>query len=113
MLRQDDRVCDVVQVSSQSSTCSVRSTIWGCAQAQSHKAGLHGVDKVPGSLSQSFLRLRFPVVQIVPDNYLYARVALVVKDKGTLNEGKLSELTDVLADEAKAQEVRRPWWWWV
>lgn len=48
----------------------------------------------------------FPeLVKIVPDNYLYARVALVVKDKGTLTEEKLPELTEVLADEAKAQEV--------
>jgi hypothetical protein len=42
----------------------------------------------------------------VPDNYLYARVALVVKDKGTLSEEKLGELTEVLGEEAKAQEVR-------
>jgi hypothetical protein len=46
-------------------------------------------------------------VQIVPDNYLYARVALVVKDKGTLSEEKLPELAEVLADEAKAKEVSR------
>lgn len=44
-------------------------------------------------------------LQIVPDNYLYARVALVVKDKGTLTEEKLPELTEVLGDAAKAQEV--------
>lgn len=44
-------------------------------------------------------------VQIVPDNYLYARVALVVKDKGSLSEEKLPELAEVLADEAKAKEV--------
>jgi RNA processing factor Prp31 len=43
--------------------------------------------------------------QIVPDNYLYARVALVVKDKGSLSEEKLPELAEVLADEAKAKEV--------
>ncbi|KAF6262555.1 hypothetical protein COO60DRAFT_1282656 [Scenedesmus sp. NREL 46B-D3] len=48
----------------------------------------------------------FPeLVKIVPDNYLYARVALVVKDKGSLNEEKLPELAEVLADEAKAKEV--------
>jgi nucleolar protein 56 len=43
----------------------------------------------------------------VPDNYLYARVALIVKDKGTLSEEKLPELTEVLGEEAKAQEVRQ------
>eukprot|EP00775_Hariotina_reticulata_P010341 gene10342-10498_t len=48
----------------------------------------------------------FPeLVKIVPDNYLYARVALVVKDKGTLTEEKLPELTEVLGDAVKAQQV--------
>lgn len=51
-----------------------------------------------------------PPTQIVPDNYLYARVALVVKDKGTLSEEKLPELAEVLADEGKAKEVRRSTW---
>lgn len=46
----------------------------------------------------------------MPDNYLYARVALVVKDKSTLTEEKLPELTEVLADEPKAQEVGTAWW---
>lgn len=45
--------------------------------------------------------------QVVPDNYLYARVALIVKDKGTLSEEKLPELTEVLGEEAKGQEVRQ------
>lgn len=48
----------------------------------------------------------FPeLIKVVPDNYLYARVALIVKDKGTLSEEKLPELTEVLGEEAKAQEV--------
>jgi hypothetical protein len=50
-------------------------------------------------------QLAVPTAQIVPDNYLYARVALVVKDKGSLSEEKLPELAEVLADEAKAKEV--------
>jgi RNA processing factor Prp31 len=46
------------------------------------------------------------VLQIVPDNYLYARVALVVKDKGSLtDDSKKGELVEVLGDEGKAQEV--------
>lgn len=50
----------------------------------------------------------FPeLVRIVPDNYQYARVSLVVKDKGSLSEATLPALTEVLGDEAKAQEVRR------
>ncbi len=49
----------------------------------------------------------FPeLVKIVNDNYLYARVALIVKDKGAFTEDKLPEITEVLGDEAKAQEVR-------
>jgi len=43
--------------------------------------------------------------QVVPDNYLYARVALIVKDKSTLSEEKLPELVEVLVEESKAQEV--------
>ena len=44
--------------------------------------------------------------QIVADNYLYSRVALVVKDKGTLtDDSKKQELVDVLGDADKAQEV--------
>lgn len=45
-------------------------------------------------------------MQIVPDNYLYARVALVVKDKSSLiDDSKKEELTEVLTDADKAQEV--------
>ena len=46
------------------------------------------------------------LLQIVPDNYLYARVALAVKDKSSLtDDSKKAELVEVLADEVKAQEV--------
>lgn len=41
----------------------------------------------------------------MPDNYLYSRVALCVKDKSSLDETKLPELTDTLGDEEKAKEV--------
>ncbi|KAF8073028.1 NOP56 [Scenedesmus sp. PABB004] len=48
----------------------------------------------------------FPeLIKVVPDNYLYARVALVVGDKSGLSEAHLPALTEVLADEAKAREV--------
>lgn len=46
------------------------------------------------------------VVQVVPDNYLYARVALIVKDKSQLSEEQLPALAEVLGEETKAQEVR-------
>lgn len=55
----------------------------------------------------------FPeLVKIVPDNYLYARLALAIKDKASLNADgddgakKLAEIAEVLGgDEAKAKEV--------
>lgn len=48
----------------------------------------------------------FPeLVKVVADNYMYARVALLVKDKATLGEDKLPELTEILGDEDKAKEV--------
>ena len=49
----------------------------------------------------------FPeLVKIVNDNYLYSRVVLIIKDKSTLTEEKLPQLTEALADEVKAKEVR-------
>ena len=34
-------------------------------------------------------------VQVVPDNYQYARIARLVKDKSTLTEDKLAEITEI------------------
>lgn len=48
-------------------------------------------------------------LQVVPDNYLYARAALIVKDKSQLSEEQLPALTEVLGEEAKAQEVGEGW----
>ena len=47
----------------------------------------------------------FPeLVKIVNDNYQYARVALLVKDKATLTEEQLPDLAEVLGgDEDKAR----------
>lgn len=48
----------------------------------------------------------FPeLVKVVNDNYQYARIALLVKDKSTLSEEKLEALTEIVGDEAKAKEV--------
>ncbi|KAI8473241.1 MAG: hypothetical protein J3K34DRAFT_375598 [Monoraphidium minutum] len=49
----------------------------------------------------------FPeLVKIVPDNYLYARVSLAVKDKASLmDDAKLGDLTEILGDESRAKEV--------
>lgn len=48
----------------------------------------------------------FPeLVKIVPDNYMYARVCLAVKDKSNLGEDKIPEITEIVGDEDKAKEV--------
>jgi nucleolar protein 56 len=52
----------------------------------------------------------FPeLVRVVADNYQYARVALIVKDKSTLTEESLPAMTEVLGEEEKAKEVRICW----
>mmetsp|Transcript_68419 Transcript_68419/g.216524 ORF Transcript_68419/g.216524 Transcript_68419/m.216524 type:complete len:475 (-) Transcript_68419:16-1440(-) len=48
----------------------------------------------------------FPeLIKCTPDNYMYARLALIVKDKSTLGEDKLDELTEVTGDEEKSKEI--------
>lgn len=48
----------------------------------------------------------FPeLVKIINDNYIYARAAKYVKDKSTLSEDAISELTDITGDEDKAKDI--------
>lgn len=48
----------------------------------------------------------FPeLVRVVNDNYLYAKVAQLVKDKSTLTEESIDALVEVLGDEEKARAV--------
>jgi nucleolar protein 56 len=48
----------------------------------------------------------FPeLAKIVPDNYQYAKVALVIRDKSTLNTESLPALEEVLGDAGRAAEV--------
>jgi nucleolar protein 56 len=48
----------------------------------------------------------FPeLVKVIPDNYLFCRVALAVKDKATLTNDGLKALTEITGDEDKAKEV--------
>lgn len=48
----------------------------------------------------------FPeLVKVVADNYLYARVVLLLKDKSSANEEIVPALTEILGDEGKAKEV--------
>ena len=48
----------------------------------------------------------FPeLVKVVNDNYMYARIALFVKDKSTLTSDGLKGLKEITGDEDKAKEV--------
>lgn len=48
----------------------------------------------------------FPeLVKIVNDNYQYAQLALLIKDKGSLGEEKLEALKEVVGEEDKAREI--------
>ncbi len=48
----------------------------------------------------------FPeLAKVVPDNYQYAKIALVIRDKATLNTDSLPALEAVLGDAGRAAEV--------
>jgi nucleolar protein 56 len=48
----------------------------------------------------------FPeLAKVVPDNYQYARAALVIRDKATLTPSSLPALEEVLGDSGRAAEV--------
>ena len=48
----------------------------------------------------------FPeLVKVVSDNYLYSKLVLLIKDKGTLSEDSIPALKEVLGDEEQAKEV--------
>jgi len=48
----------------------------------------------------------FPeLVAIVNDNYLYCRMAQLIKDKSSLNDESLPAMTEILNDETKAAQV--------
>lgn len=48
----------------------------------------------------------FPeLVKIVNDNYQYFKLALLIKDKSSLTEDKLAEMTEITTDEDKAKDI--------
>ncbi|EFJ45369.1 hypothetical protein VOLCADRAFT_105910 [Volvox carteri f. nagariensis] len=48
----------------------------------------------------------FPeLVKIINDNYQYARLALVIKDKSTLTEEQLPAMSEIVGEESKAKEI--------
>ena len=44
-------------------------------------------------------------MKIVNDNYLYAKLAKTIKDKSTLCDDNLEELTEIVGDEDTAKEI--------
>uniref|UniRef100_A0A7S0Z7U2 Nucleolar protein 56 n=1 Tax=Ostreococcus mediterraneus TaxID=1486918 RepID=A0A7S0Z7U2_9CHLO len=70
------------------------------------------IDTLDKDINTFIMRVRewygwhFPeLVKVVNDNYQYARIALVVKDKATLTEDALPMLTEITGDEDKSKEV--------
>ncbi|KFK38628.1 hypothetical protein AALP_AA3G138900 [Arabis alpina] len=70
------------------------------------------IDKLDKDINTFAMRVRewyswhFPeLVKIVNDNYLYARVSMIIEDKSKLSEDHIPMLTEVLGDEDKAKEV--------
>lgn len=62
------------------------------------------------SSSISFLRewysYHFPeLVKIVPDNYMYAKVAQLIKNRKELSQDHLDSLEEIVMDSAKAQAI--------
>ena len=47
-------------------------------------------------------------MQVVPDNYQYARIARCVKDKSTLSEDKLAEITEITGASSCSSPPPRP-----
>jgi nucleolar protein 56 len=70
------------------------------------------VDTLDKDINTFIMRVRewyswhFPeLAKVVTDNYQYARVAVLVKDKSELSEEALPALAEILGDDAKAAEV--------
>jgi len=70
------------------------------------------IDTLDKDINTFIMRVRewygwhFPeLVKVVNDNYMYARLALVIKDKATLTDDALPALKEITGDEDKAKEV--------
>ena len=70
------------------------------------------LDQLDKDLNTFSMRVRewyswhFPeLIQIVNDNTLFAKCAIIIQNKSTLNEDKLHELEEILQDESKARLV--------
>lgn len=57
-------------------------------------------------LSREWYSYHFPeLVKIVPENYLYAKVAQFIKNRKELSEESLDGLEEIVMDSAKAQTI--------
>lgn len=70
------------------------------------------IDTLDKDINTFIMRVRewygwhFPeLVKVVNDNYMYARLALVIKDKATLTDEAMPALKEITGDEDKAKEV--------
>nr|CAD7260723.1 unnamed protein product [Timema shepardi] len=70
------------------------------------------LDQLDKDINTFSMRIRewysyhFPeLVKIVPENYLFAKVARFVKNRKELNEEKLEELEEIVMDSGKAQAI--------
>ncbi|XP_069679010.1 nucleolar protein 56 [Periplaneta americana] len=70
------------------------------------------LDQLDKDINTFSMRIRewysyhFPeLVKIVPENYLYAKVARFIKNRKELNEDKLEELEEIVMDSGKAQAI--------
>jgi len=70
------------------------------------------IDVLDKDINTFIMRVRewygwhFPeLVKVISDNYMYARIALAVKDKATLTSDGLKMLAEITGDEDKAKEV--------
>uniref|UniRef100_A0A1B6L8B7 Nucleolar protein 56 n=1 Tax=Graphocephala atropunctata TaxID=36148 RepID=A0A1B6L8B7_9HEMI len=70
------------------------------------------LDQLDKDINTFSMRIRewysyhFPeLVKIVPENYMYARVAQFIKNRKELNEDKLEGLEELVMDSAKAQTI--------
>jgi len=70
------------------------------------------LDQLDKDLNTFAMRVRewyswhFPeLVKIVPDNYIYARAAKLIKNKSRLSESDLKDLEEITQDEVKAKQI--------
>jgi nucleolar protein 56 len=70
------------------------------------------IDVLDKDINTFIMRVRewygwhFPeLVKVINDNYLYAKLALAIKDKSTLTSDGLKMLAEITGDEDKAKEV--------